>query len=378
MPRALRHAAAPIRRDDDSLTLPATPDGRSSQTFERYALEWIDRRRRAGKLDWRHHERRLRLHAFPSLGRERLSVITRTTMLAYARSLWGRRRANDSRPLASRTLKNIADSVKAVFTDAFEEGLLPSNPCVWNARKHLPAITDADPVRRVSGFLGEDEVEALLTSERVPRLRRMGYALEFLTGLRPGEVAALRVGDIDLHFPPGGRIVAARAWSSDSRIEGPTKTKVAKVIPIHPALRSLLEGWMERGFERTFGRAPVPTDLAVPAPRGGHRMASQTNREFQSDLALLGLRKRVHSDSRATFRSLVIAARPDLERFADLVTHPSPREAKDLYRRRERSIPTGGSTRRFCSRRAGALGAQGHGWPAGAPDGQPLSRTGVP
>jgi hypothetical protein len=161
----------------------------------------------------------------------------------------------------------------------------------------------------------------------------MAYALEFLTGLRPGEVAALRIGDFDLCFPLGGRIVVARAWSSDNKAEGPTKTKVAKVVPIHPALRTLLEDWMAAGFEQTFGRAPAKADLVVPAPRGGHRIASQTNREFQADLARHGLRKRVHSDARATFRSLIVAARPDLERFADLVTHPSPGEAKDLYRR---------------------------------------------
>jgi integrase len=331
MPSALRSVGVPVR-DDNSLTLPAGPDDRRTATFEQYARAWLDRRRRAGRLDWKHHERRLRLHAFPALGRERLSAITRPRMIAYARSLAGTLRADGSRPLSSRTLKNIADSVKAVLTDAVEDGLLPSNPCAWNARKHLPAVTDVDPCRRVSGFLGVDEIEALLASTRVPPLRRMAYALEFLTGLRPGEVAALRIGDVDLSLPPGGRIVVARAWSSDNKAEGPTKTKVAKVVPVHPALRTL-ENWMAAGFEQTFGRVPAKADLVVPAPRGGHRMASQTNREFQADLARLGLRKRVHSDARATFRSLVLAARPDLERFADLVTHPSPREAKDLYRR---------------------------------------------
>jgi hypothetical protein len=55
-------------------------------------------------------------------------------MLGYAPSLAGRRRADESRGLSSRTVKNIADSVKSVFTDAVEEGLIGSNPCVWNDR----------------------------------------------------------------------------------------------------------------------------------------------------------------------------------------------------------------------------------------------------
>ena len=38
-------------------------------------------------------------------------------------------------------------------------------------------------------------------------------------------------------------------------------------------------------------------------------------------------------DDSGTACSHAHSARPDLERFADLVTHPSPKEAKDLYRR---------------------------------------------
>ncbi len=49
----------------------------------------------------------------------------------------------------------------------------------------------------------------------------------------------------------------------------------------------MLEDWFAIGFERTFGRAPLQDDLVVPAPRGGHRMASETNRDFQLHLAAL-------------------------------------------------------------------------------------------
>jgi integrase len=314
-------------------TLQAVPDGEDRSTFAQYALRWIERRRLSRKLDWKHHERRLRLHALPSLGGMRIREVTRPMMLAYVRSMGGRLRADGSRCLSGRTVKNVADSVRSVFTDAVEEGVIASNPCVWNARKHLPAIVDADPLRRVSGFFTASEVQLLISASVITPSRRMAYALEFLTGMRPGEVAALQVRDVDLDFPPAGRLVVARAWSSDNRTEGPTKTRVTKVVPIQPVLGSMLKEWLADGFLQAFGRVPTDGDLVVPAPRGEHRMASQTNREFQADLVRLGMRKRVHSDTRATFRSLVITARPDLERFADLVTHPAPRDAKDVYRR---------------------------------------------
>lgn len=314
-------------------SIDAGPDGNRAITFEQYAVRWIGSRRAAGKVDWVHHERRLRLHAFPEFGGEPLASITLARMLQYVRSLRSRSRVDGTRELSSRTVKNIADSVRAVFADAVEDGLVRTSPCTWNARKHLPRIVDTDPLRRMNGCLPLGELRRLLSSRKVPRLRRTAYALEFLTGMRPGEVAALRVRDIELDAERGGRIIVRRAWSSDARVEGPTKTRVVKLVPIHPYLHACLLAWVRNGFASVFDRVPIADDLVVPAPRGGHRMASQTNREFRLDLDRLGLRRRVHSDSRATFRSLVVAARPDLERIVDLVTHPAPREAKDLYRR---------------------------------------------
>jgi hypothetical protein len=108
-------------------TLQAVPDGEDRSTFAQYALRWIERRRLSRKLDWKHHERRLRLHALPSLGGMRIREVTRPMMLAYVRSMGGRLRADGSRCLSDRTVKNVADSVRSVFIDAVEEGVMASN-----------------------------------------------------------------------------------------------------------------------------------------------------------------------------------------------------------------------------------------------------------
>jgi hypothetical protein len=54
------------------------------------------------------------------------------------------------------------------------------------------------------------------------------------------------------------------------------------------------------------------------------RKATQVNRELAQDPAALGLRKRINYDSRATFRSLVLAVRPDLEEQPDVPAVRSP------------------------------------------------------
>jgi hypothetical protein len=62
-------------------------------------------------------------------------------------------------------------------------------------------------------------------------------------------------------------------------------------------------------------------------------IATASPGEFAKDLAALGLRKRINYDSRATFRSLILAVRPDLEKFVELITHPAPKRAAQLYDR---------------------------------------------
>ncbi len=84
-----------------------------------------------------------------------------------------------------------------------------------------------------------------------------------------------------------------------------------------------------------MGRTPTPEDLVVPREQGGQRTNTHSNKRFQSDLRKLGLREgRTHYETRSTFRSLAMAGgAPRAE--LDLITHPSPREAADLYTRLE-------------------------------------------
>ena len=118
-------------------------------------------------------------------------------------------------------------------------------------------------------------------------------------------------------------------------------------MPVHPNLATILERWKAEGWKRYVGSDPTPEDLIVPSDRGKRRSASCSNRQFQDDVRKLGLEKkgsdgqavrRTHYETRATFRSLALAGgavREDL----DLITHPSPRQASDLYTRLDEVWP---------------------------------------
>jgi integrase len=131
------------------------------------------------------------------------------------------------------------------------------------------------------------------------------------------------------------------AWNTRARIEKKTKTRVTRWLPVHPELDRVLRAWKRKGWAETYGRPPTADDFIVPSrggstrkwPAGQPRNNSLSWRYFQEDLVAVGLAPQEHYETRATFRSLALAGGADLH-AVDLITHPSPKQAKDLYERR--------------------------------------------
>lgn len=233
--------------------------------------------------------------------------------------------------VAARTVRNIYDALRRALDEAVLHELLPANPCA-PVHGRLPAIEDKDPVARDGWFVTRDEVWALITDPRVIEPRRVVYAIEFLTGCRPGELAALRVSDWDRDQRPLTRLTFTRAIKSVSRTEGRTKTGARKWAPVHPALERILVGWLAEGWRRLMGRDPQPGDLLVPNQLGTPRSIQRANRDFGRDLAKLGLRNRHHYCTRHTFitQTQEDGGDPAVLRW---ITHAPPKTAYDGYTR---------------------------------------------
>ncbi len=179
-------------------------------------------------------------------------------------------------------------------------------------------------------------VEPLLWSPPQPLT---GGAVEFQNPARDSAIAARRWRDLDTTTAPLWRLDVGTAYDSRHYAEKSTKTNVEKIAPVHPELAELLRTWYASGWQAFMGRAPEPDDLVVPREQGGLRTNTHSNKRFQADLRRLGLRGgRTHYETRATFRSLAIAGGAPLEAL-NLITHPSPREAADLYTRLEQVWP---------------------------------------
>jgi integrase len=296
-------------------------------TLDAWARRWIESRRAAGKGEADNEAAHVTHHIAPELGRVKLRELSTAQVLDFVRRLPAHAAARGGGPISATTAWHIAGTLKLCMRDAAKRGLIPSSPCVWDAsdlpERGAPAVGE--------GF-SEAEVERLISDTRIPEDRRVLYALEFLTGMRTGEAAARRWRDWDPSRAPLGALKVDTSWSTKRQLEKATKTRVTRTIPVHPVLAELLERWRAEGWPRAHGRAPAPEDLVVPAPDGAPRANTSSWRDFQRDLAALGLARQRHYESRSTFLSLAEGGGADLATVR-LLTHPSPKSAADLYRR---------------------------------------------
>ncbi len=324
----------------------APPAASEELTLREWSERWVKDRRARGIVSVADEESQLRYHVLPDLGAVPLRQLTKAQLLAWVHTLKGRQGVDSDKPLSSRYIHHIAGTVKRLLNAATKIDLIPINPAVWD-KSDLPKKRDVNAGKRRHASFRAWEVWALLHDELVPRERRVLYGIEFLTGLRTGEASARRWSDLDLDAKPLARLEAKTAWNSRVKLEKGTKTDVEKVVPVHPVLRELLVAWKAEGWKEYVGREPKPDDLIVPSERGARRGASHSNKLFQDDVRTLGLVAldgagqavtRTHYETRSTFRSLALGGGA-VERDLNRITHPSPKEASDLYSRMDALWP---------------------------------------
>lgn len=131
--------------------------------------------------------------------------------------------------VSSYTRKTFLKIVKRVFNLAIEEGVIVRNPAVGIRVK----CADAN-----QAVLNRNEVEILLKeARRIEHQFFPHWTLALLTGMRSGELYALRWTDVDF---VSGKLTIGKAWTRLNG-EGPTKTAKSRVCPISSECRKFLE-----------------------------------------------------------------------------------------------------------------------------------------
>lgn len=225
----------------------------SKMPVSEYLAAWLDGLRLAPST-MASYRKNVRLHVSPYIGHLPLSAVTSTRLTALYRELEesGRRDRKGERtgqPLSARTVRYISTIVGAAFGAAIDDEvpLLERNP---NVRAKPPTAKEAKSPEMHPWTA--DQLRTFLEWSYGNHVNHAPWHVLAYTGMRRGELLALRWRDIDLDAATIGvrrsvTVIKIKGQPGQIR-EGDTKTNKPRVIDIDPDTVDVIRQWKrERG-----------------------------------------------------------------------------------------------------------------------------------
>jgi integrase len=172
---------------------PAKEEGNpgAGLTVSEWASRWFERREAQELVRWTRVDRgrwRLYVEGTP-LAKVRLGMLRTRDVRAWLDGMLARR-SKSGGPLKTQTLRNAFNLVRKCLGNATAAEVLGANPA---ASVKVPT---RGLQQRDVDYLHPQEVEAVLTCDAIPESARLLYTVAIFTGLREGELWALRWGDV--------------------------------------------------------------------------------------------------------------------------------------------------------------------------------------
>ncbi len=252
----------------------------------------------------RDYERSLRLYITPELGAKRLSGLSRVELQDFA----DRQLATGLDPSS---VKNILMPLRVIYRRAFARSEVAINPTTGlelpAARGRRERIADPAEAARL--------IEALRPEERAL------WALALYSGLRRGELWALRWEDVNLE---AGVIHVMRSWDTHEGEIEPKSVAGTRRVPIVSVLRNYLLEQKLRNGGRPEHR--VLADHKDRLPQAATQTMKAKRRWKKAGLKPIGLH-----ECRHTFASLMIAAGVNAKAVSTYIGHASISITMDRY-----------------------------------------------
>lgn len=258
-------------------------------TWEDACREWLrwteyDRRRKRSTV--RDYRLTVEANLIPDLGADRqLETIQPKNIEAY------RDRLLDQGRLSPRTINKRLTMIGGILGRAMK---------VWDLRANPAAGIEKVPERRSGDLdvLRPDEIRQLAAAAETDQDSTL-YLTAAFTGLRFGELAALRWSDIDWQR----ELIHVRRALARGVIDEPKSGKV-RSVPMMPEVAQVLARLGQR--ELWTGEE----DFVFISPTGGYIDHSTTSRTYRKALDRAGLRRVRFHDLRHSFGTLAVEAFP--------------------------------------------------------------------
>lgn len=266
------------------------------------------------------YRRSLELHVKPHLGNKPLSKITATDLRSLYRTLLetGRvsPREGQSPGLSGRTVHGIHTTLHHALKTAMEQNLIPSNPA-----------TEVDPPKFTGApmkVLTESQLDAFMKAIEKDEFWRDFFYTAVTTGLRRGEICALRWEDFDTKQ---GTLHVRRTLHKEKGkplTTGDTKTYAGmRKIVLPPSTADLLRDRQKHSCSLWIFHDPLRPELPI-----------NPNRAYQQLKALLaeaGLPDIRFHDIRHTFATHALASGVDAKTLAGILGHTKASFTLDTY-----------------------------------------------
>ena len=309
-----RLLTAAIRAQDEGLRV-----GGDRVTLGRFLGEWLLTVKPAIRAQtWTHYEQYIRVHIVPTLGRLQLAKLDRR----HLQSLYA---AKLREGLSPTTVRHLHTVIRRALVDAVRWGLVMRNVAAL--------VTAPRRARMEIRPLSTDQARALIGVARHDRLGAL-YVVALTTGMRQGELLALRWRDVDL----GVGVVAVRAtlYRADGGLQlGEPKTaRSRRSVHLTPEAVAALRRHRERqSVERLrLGPAWEDNDLVFPNELG--RPLERQNvlhRSFYPLLDRAGLPRIRFHDLRHTTATLLLSRGVHPKIVSDILGHATVAITLDTY-----------------------------------------------
>ena len=299
-----KDADALLRRIQQEVAAGTFEQERENPRFSEYYHYWIEAKSKALKpsslADYRNTFNR---YTLPRFGKLRLSQITSLMVQSWVNDL-------SSSGLAARTVRKAYRYLASCLNHARKQDILEADPFKGVILPRLP--------KRELDFLDPEEIARLL-DECKPRERALFATLAY-SGLRLGEVLALRVGDIDLK---AGVIRIERSLSTKGTIEEPKSDSGRRAVPMVGILREELAAYILP--------TAMPDDLLFSTKSGRPLDHSNALKRFLRALEAAGLKRVTIHSLRHSFASVALDNGVPIKALQRALGHAKASMTLDTY-----------------------------------------------
>ena len=288
---------------------------RTRITFQAFAEEWDAKHLvRVSASTAKRYRELLRHQLLPVFGDRALSAITASAVQAFVAE------ALRSGRLAPKTINHALALLKQMLAAAADWGYLAASPLGKVRKLRLP--------RRPLPLWTPPELRRFLLT--APEAWRPVFLVAVFTGLRPGEIQAMRWQDANWPDFITNKIHVTKSYEARSKVLGAPKTdRSVRDVDMVPTVRQVLRGLPGR----------PSGGLVFPGVRGGVFPRSPWRRAWEGTIQAAKVRQIRPYDLRHTFASLLIASGKNPLYIARQMGHYSAGFTLDTYGHLMESVP---------------------------------------